>query len=189
MSAQAQVTLQVSDGILIGASGVLVNNQSYDLSLRLGTCADLFGGCDNAQDFAFHTIDDAAAASQALLDQVLVDRAPQGNFNSMLDRVPGCVSPTAICRIMTPYGRNAFAPTTVDTYTAVQLYQFGFFDTTAQQAFVPPDQVNLYAVWSQTGSPPVPEPGTLLLAATAAALFAGNKLGRKLAVSTPRGAV
>lgn len=187
----AEVDLHISGGLLTGASGVVVNGGTYDLSLRVGSCLELFSGCDDASDFTFSGMGAAAAASQALLDQVLVDGAPEGDFNSMLDHVPGCVSPAAICRIMTPYGRNVVAPTTVDTYTAVQLYQFSFFDTIAQQALVPPEQINLYAIWSVSGPPPVPEPATGLLAAVATAFLGGVRMRRRrrVAESKPKPAV
>lgn len=186
LPAQAAVVLRVSQGNLLGASGVLIGGKTYDVTFSVASCVDLFMGCDEpTEDFAFLNITDGATASQALLDQVLVDGAPEGDFNSMLDRVPGCTSPAAICRILTPYGFNALAPTTIDTYTAVQLYQFSFFDTIAPQAFISPEQVHIYAVWSLTGSgpvvTPVSEPGTLglLAAALGAWLFGSMAVARQ----------
>lgn len=55
---------------LQGANGVTVNGFNYNVEFLDGSCVSLFGGCDEASDFAFNSADDADDASQALLDQV-----------------------------------------------------------------------------------------------------------------------
>ena len=44
-AALASVIRYVQGGILIGASGVIVNGQSYTVSFIDGTCAGVFGSC------------------------------------------------------------------------------------------------------------------------------------------------
>ena len=83
-----------AQGQLVGATGVDVNGTLFDVQLAASTedtCTDLFGGCDEKSDFAFHTETDALAAASALLDQVLID-GPQGNFDSEIRLMtPGCL--------------------------------------------------------------------------------------------------
>ena len=71
MASGAQAaTLDIVGGQLMGASGVLVDGNPYDVEFVDGTCIDLFSGCDEASDFTFHTLSESMAASQALIDQV-----------------------------------------------------------------------------------------------------------------------
>lgn len=100
------VTLQVTDGILTGATGVNVGGKLFDVSFQDGTCAELFSGCDAVDDFMF---DDATAflAVQALLDQVFVDGA-SGAFDSNPYLTSGCGlgSPSG-CNVIVPVGLDA----------------------------------------------------------------------------------
>ena len=74
MSAGAgAATLNVVGGQLVGASGVDVDGTLYDVEFVDGTCVDLFNGCDESSDFMFTTEAAALMASQALLDQVLIN--------------------------------------------------------------------------------------------------------------------
>ena len=45
----------------------------YDVQFLDGSCISLFNGCDDVSDFTFQTQAAAILASQALLDQVLLD--------------------------------------------------------------------------------------------------------------------
>ena len=54
----------------LGAFGVSVGGNLYDVTFQDGTCISLFSGCDEASDFTFNSGADADAASQALIDQV-----------------------------------------------------------------------------------------------------------------------
>ena len=65
MASGAQAaTLDIVGGQLMGASGVLVDGNPYDVEFVDGTCIDLFSGCDEASDFTFHTRSESLAASQ-----------------------------------------------------------------------------------------------------------------------------
>lgn len=102
-AASAAPTLLV-DGTthaLTGATGVVVNGQTYNVSFVDGSCSGLFGGCDANSDFVFHSRAEANAASRALLDQVLVD-GNLGAFDSMPGLLNGCTS--SRCAVFTAYG-------------------------------------------------------------------------------------
>lgn len=108
MSAQA-VTLDVRQGRLFGASGVVVGGVTFDVAFVDGSCIALFDGCDGAEDFDF--ISDAAAdvALQALADQVFVD-GPAGQFDSDFALTNGCSS-TSSCAIFIPVSNDPSNPT------------------------------------------------------------------------------
>ena len=108
MASGAQAaTLNVIDGILHGASDVLVGGSLYDVQFLDGTCIDLFNGCDETSDFTFQTQASALLAAQALLDQVFLD-GPQGQFDSSPTLTNGCdVSP---CVSFIPYNFDALTP-------------------------------------------------------------------------------
>jgi hypothetical protein len=65
-------TLNVVGGQLHGAFGVDVGGTLYNVEFLDGTCIALFNGCDAVSDFTFQSSALAAAASQALLDQVFL---------------------------------------------------------------------------------------------------------------------
>lgn len=160
----AAATLIVdSSGRLIGATGIDVGGSLYDASFQEGTCISIFHGCDEAHDFQFQTQAAALLASQALLDQVLID-GDLGLFDSDPLAMFGCEFLfDNSCGIATPYalGEGLFGPTIDVGYTVnrvdfdhvIHLY-FGFSitDDTAQ---IPTE---VFAVWT-----PVPEPGTAFL--------------------------
>ncbi len=99
-------TLTVSGGILTGATHVDIGGAFYDVQFIGGTCAAVFTGCDDpATDFPFTTSAAALAASQALLDQVLIND-PLGNFDSNPALTSGCTS-IMTCTVVTPYGLAA----------------------------------------------------------------------------------
>jgi len=100
-------TLNVIDGILHGASDVLVDGNLYDVQFLDGTCIDLYNGCDDTSDFTFQTLASADLAALALLDQVFVN-GPLGQFDSSPTLTNGCdVSP---CVSFIPYLFDALTP-------------------------------------------------------------------------------
>jgi hypothetical protein len=99
----APVLLVDPSGVLRGASGVVVAGSLYDVEFVEGTCAQVFGACDPAH-FTFTTQIDALAASQALLDQVLLD-GPAGAFDSNPTLTYGCTFESN-CFLFTPYGTS-----------------------------------------------------------------------------------
>ena len=103
LPATAATLLVNGSGALTGATGVDVGGTLYDVEFVDGTCAALFDGCDDpATDFAFTTLADALAASQALLDQVFLDVPAQGSFDSTPNLTLGCSNLFA-CVAWTPY--------------------------------------------------------------------------------------
>jgi hypothetical protein len=96
----ASVILQTSGSKLTGATGIEVGGKLYDVTFSGGSCADLFGGCDEISDFTFQTEADARAASQALLDNVFVDLIQQ--FDSLPNLTEGCSDLTE-CTVVTPF--------------------------------------------------------------------------------------
>jgi len=111
------VTLHVDgSGYLFGASGVDVGGKLYDVEFVDGTCIDLFNGCDSISDFTFGgDLAGAAAASQALLDQVFIDVGGV-LFDSIPAATRGCdpAGPDADgafgCIVYTPVGLELSSP-------------------------------------------------------------------------------
>lgn len=175
-SPSAAATLIIdSSGRLIGATGIDVGGSLYDASFREGTCIALFHGCDEAHDFEFQTQTAALLASQALLDQVLID-GDLGLFDSDPLATFGCEFLfDNSCGIATPYAlsEGLFGPTIDVGYTvnrvgfdqAIHLY-FGFSitDDTAQ---IPAE---VFAVWTA-----VPEPGMGLLRSLGLTVLAARR--------------
>ena len=178
MASGAQaVTLNVVGGQLMGASGVLVDGSLYDVQFLDGTCADFYSGCDEASDFTFQTEASALLASQALLDQVLID-GPLGSFDDDVASTNGLENMTW-GQVHTPFAvgqapqvshcmaGGCFSNSSANNYSDQTLFDTGRADDFAVslQSYVNPSGQdwgsNAYvtlAVWS-----PVPEPSTALL--------------------------
>jgi len=103
-------SLNVSGGILFGASDVDVGGTLYDVSFADGACASVFGQCDNSH-FTFTDQTSAIAASHAILDQVLLDGA-SGTFDASPILTNGCDSNNN-CDVYTPYTTYPY-PTPTD---------------------------------------------------------------------------
>jgi hypothetical protein len=157
--------LQISSGILTGATGVVVNSQTYNVVFRDGTCESVFAGCDAVSDFVFQTQASALAASQALLDQVFLDGV-SGQFDSNPALTAGCAS-SSVCNAFTPFGPRVYSP----NWPVTVAFNWAVFfapDFTSLGSFIPAnntdfssDQQSVWAVWSIPVSTSVPEPGTL----------------------------
>jgi len=104
LSAGAAPILSGSD--LVGATGVVVGSNIYDVEFVDGSCASVYSGCDEATDFTFTTLAEADQASQALLDEVLV-----GIYDTEPELTEGC---TALdrCFVTTAYGFYLLSGTT-----------------------------------------------------------------------------
>jgi hypothetical protein len=100
-------TLEVEDGVLMGAGGVDVNGILYDVRFENGSCIELYSGCDEATDFAFQTLEDANLASSALFSQVLI-----GIFDHEYWRSNSCFVTGSNCYHLTPYGVDNTSPNT-----------------------------------------------------------------------------
>jgi hypothetical protein len=151
-------TLNVVGGQLFGASNVDVGGTLYDVTFADGSCVGLFSGCDSNSDFTFQTSALATAASQALLDQVLMD-GPVLYFNSNPELTNGCTA-TLVCNIETPY--QAVSPTSVDVGVALNYNDLGidsvYLGNTDPSLDYTPYSQYTYAIWTA-----VPEPGAGVL--------------------------
>jgi hypothetical protein len=158
-SAQAGPVLIVNgSGILTGATGVNVGGTLYDVEFVDGTCVALFTGCDSPSDFTFTTAADADVASQALLDQVLLDTGV-GAFDSNPALTFGC-STSSVCFVDTPYA----VPGLVDFRSANNasgLDELGLVSFSVTQDFTSL-RLDVMARWSPAPSA-VPEPASLTL--------------------------
>jgi len=101
--AAAAPILEVTDGILVGAKNVEVEGQLYDVTFVIGSCIDVFDGCDTSSDFAFYQkpLEGGDIAGAALLAQVLVD-SPLGQFDSHPNLVFGCEQDDRYCIFYIP---------------------------------------------------------------------------------------
>ncbi|MBL3591493.1 MAG: hypothetical protein JMN24_17165 [gamma proteobacterium endosymbiont of Lamellibrachia anaximandri] len=90
---QAAVTQVDGSGVITGATGVLVSGSLYDVEFVTGTCLTVFINCtESNHDFTFSTASDAAAASQALFDQVFpANSVGLGWFVTVFDVLGGNV--------------------------------------------------------------------------------------------------
>lgn len=178
-AAQAAVVLQTdSGGKLTGATGVEVGGLSYDVAFVDGTCLGLFGNCSQ---FVFNTAAAAGAASQALLDQVLV-----GAFDDDATLTSGCSGPgLAFCGVWTAYGTNTGSV----LVSGATNFNAGGSDSVSQSGWATGNDLStnrssVYAVWSRTAEAALPEPSSLALLAAAgvAALWARRRPRPRAAV-------
>lgn len=89
-AADAATLVVDANGMLTGATGVTVGNDTYDVQFKEGSCADIYGTC-SVDAFDFKTASSAGDAAKALLDQVFLD-GPQGQFDTHPELTRGCVS-------------------------------------------------------------------------------------------------
>lgn len=162
--ALATAMLQVNNGILTGATGVDVNGALYDVQFTGGTCNALFNNCDPGL-FAFTNVADATAASNALLDQVLINTAA-GAFDDIPNLTNGCTA-SNICDVMTPYAvylspNDGYIAQLVDAENLTgQLQDNVYLNEFRATLDSGPLSMYTYAVWAPQQT--VPEPVTLAL--------------------------
>lgn len=159
------VTLTVNGGMLTGAEDVLVSGSLYDVTFQNGTCVELYNGCDSADDFLFDS-SNALNASQALLDQVLVD-SHLGHFDSIPSLTNGMPSASIQGFIWTPTSIQSLPWGDFVNGWAVRNDIFEIYDTSNASfnqapSFDTADSLSMtWAVWAPSAS--VPEPTSLLL--------------------------
>ena len=192
----ATLTLDAA-GRLLGARGVDVAGTLYDVSFMDGSCAELYAGCDAPSDFSFGTIDQARAASLALVNQVF-NAAAATDADPTLTR--GCESaggvhlgtPYATCWALTPFRFTVDGQ--VATHVAVNdirdfMDQAGAADTQfvvgrtqSMAGIVDAARYSSFAVWSPAGSggpSPASAPASLLLAGLGLALLRATTAGSR----------
>ena len=158
--ATAAPILQVTNGMLTGATAVDVGGSSYDVVFLDGSCVALFMGCTEPADLLLLE-SGAVAAANALLNQVFIN-GPDGAFDGHPELIGGCASDIGVCRALIPYRRDgglvlvAFAANT-SGFDEVGLTTIDpLFDTIRDGALT-------YARFRPSQTNPVPEPGTFLL--------------------------
>lgn len=158
-STRAEVVLDVgSDGRLWGAKNVSILGALYDVEFKDGTCIALFNGCDIESDFAFHTLEDASEAAQALLEQVFLD-GPLESFDSDPTLTNGCSS-VEVCRSHIPYG--LFRPDGgVDFADALNRPVLDSVSSGGRDTFADLTTVenSVYAIFFQQPNPPATDVG------------------------------
>jgi hypothetical protein len=165
-------TLNVVGGQLHGAFGVDVGGTLYNVEFLDGTCIALFNGCDAVSDFTFQSSALAAAASQALLDQVFLDGV-LGDFDSIPALSNGCEGLDE-CFFYTPYGLIA---SSVSLLRIAVNSQSGSDRILSGSGGTANDQANFalstYATWTQ-----IPEPSAAYLVALGLTGLSRAKRGR-----------
>lgn len=161
---------------LVGATGIEVDNEFYQVQFIDSSCILLFNNCDQTSDFFFNDVQTAHAANLALLEQVLLD-LPSGQFDSRPELTNGCYS-LARCSIVTPVGT---VTPQLEVFPAVFLINkadlLADIHTGAGSTFRASDfslrnssaDTLTYALWSRDSGPSVsvPIPASLFLFGTA----------------------
>ena len=153
-------TLIVQGGVLMGATGLGIGGNFYDVSFVTGSCVSAFGGCDDESDFSFPSYGDSDIAAQALLDQVFLDGS-LGNFDSSPWLINGCDGADS-CQALVPYGFQETVVKTTAAFNNIEEFQ----DVTTYAGPVPDVSIDgqglTFAVFSPSGGSPaaVPEPST-----------------------------
>jgi hypothetical protein len=175
-------TLTIDSGQLTGATDVDVDGTLYDVAFVDGTCAALFDGCDSVDDFTFTTFETAAAASQALLDQVLID-TDDFLFDTRPNLTYGCFAES--CATFTPFAFTRGGVEFAEAFNAPffgddgsRAFAFGQRERIEHGAFRTSGNV---AVWTEASPAPVPLPAGGLLLLGGLGGFAALKRRKKRA--------
>ena len=94
--AMAATSLVFENGELIGAHGLAVGDQIYNVEFVDGSCVDLLNGCNEPSDFPFSDETSAHAASGTLA--ALLERE---GWDTMPGLIRGCED---ACSLLTPFG-------------------------------------------------------------------------------------
>lgn len=164
LHAQAAIVLTNGAGKITGAADVIVDGESYSVNFIDGSCIDLYSGCDENSDFVFNTLGQAATASQALLDQVFIDLAPN-SFDIDPENTVGCTN-SGLCRALTLYALSSTAGTIVGATAdndAVEANDIVTLNIGVGDGLDLNDvSIATYAVWTANPSP-VPLPASIYL--------------------------
>ena len=175
-NAAAAPVLQIDpNGILTGALGVNVSGTLYNVSFVDGSCNSVFNGCSDGS-FTFSTALDAAAASLAILNDILIDR-PGHLFDTIPDLTRGCTFPGQ-CLIFTPsfiLGGTSFvqASGVLNSFNNA-IDRVGVNNIPSTLDFLP-DTKRTWAVWSVPQTVPLPPAFPLLVGGFGLLLRRGRK--------------
>lgn len=174
-SAQAATLLVDGTGELYGATGVLVNSVLYDVEFKDGSFNSLY--VTPGIPLLFTTLADANAASQALLDQVIID-GPDGNFDSQPELTRGIEYPQGGV-IFTPYmvGTPNVASSQAANYPGLGDGVNGLsidpnFNLTSVSVYT-------YAIWSVHQVAEIPEPSTYMLLGSCLGIVAFSRAKKR----------
>ena len=165
---------------LLGAKGVEIDNQLYDVEFDDRSADELFKISHGIYNFLFTTMGEAEAASKALLDQVFIgqyDFAPEDTYG---------ITDTKISFIMTPYLAKLLNATSSkflianrsavncddENYQEDYTIEYSELLASSSTTMLDPDCL-VYAVWTRHTEAPVPEPATALLFSVGALGVAG----------------
>ena len=96
------------DGILMGATRVMVAGKLFDVEFADGECGGIANLCDTPSNFMFNTSEAARAASQALLDQIFLDIYDE-NY-TLTNGCQNLIWDRSMCAILTPYETQFIDP-------------------------------------------------------------------------------
>lgn len=194
ISIAATLTVDSGTGKLTGATNVSVNNNLYNVQFIDDSGVNLFYTANDGWSFVFTDFASAAAASNALLDQVFLNGS-SGNFDSAPYLTQG-INQDRLQNIPDDYAQiyTAYEYAEIEGHEFLKCAMAVNFDDTdridtvssvRQLVHTVSDMSNydyrVYAVWTQAeagGNSPVPEPGTIILMGFGLLGMAGA--GRKL---------
>jgi hypothetical protein len=176
-AANATVSLNVDGGKLVGASGVVIGRNIYNVEFKDGTCAGVYGSCEN-RSFDFTNQTDAASAAQALVDQVFVDGAA-GNFDSDPSLTFGCSA--SFCETLVTYSAG------VGGYKNAIATNAKYLDYVSDAGFSYSSNLSgavsqNFARFSLASIPTVPEPATWAMMLVGFGFIAGATRYRRKSV-------
>ena len=184
-------TVVMSGGQLIGATGVEVNGASYDVAFLDGSCNSLYNGCTG---LPFTTSSEGLAASQALIDQVMIPQNINHGNSYLINGIDDLTSSSFfyVAIIMTPVTESGGLGT-----VNVRSVQFGYSlqtdltagdlpypfygkasdqtSSTSPFSYSPAMVDEVYAVWTPAAVSAVPLPAAAWLFISAIAGLAGAK--------------
>jgi len=164
------LTLQVADGKLTGAQGVLVEGSLYDVKFLDGTCSTVFGSeCSGSGSFVLNSAISALSAANALINQVFSPtNSPSGipNYPPSLN-IAGIGPDLGFAEVMIPYALPAQFPGYFEAQTVKLCPELCGLPHEYVTFFRQPLSQNTtdlpYRVFAQFVSAPVPEPETYAL--------------------------
>ena len=147
------------NGILLGATGVEVNGNSYTVEFVEDSCANIWGSCDGNGSFTWTSLAEAEAAHNALLDQVLV-----GIYDESPDLTFGCAI-VSVCVVFTPFSGSLGDPNMIGTvltqnFDGALADGFGLRDLLLPNTDSSTDAFVTFAEWT-IETTQVPLPGAL----------------------------